>query len=111
MKSLQIVTLAAAATSAWVIYEIFAYIHSSNSNHTSFEPWLLVIVFIPTVVFGVVAIGRRFVAAGLLAMLIGASGLAVLTYIDRTNTMVQYDRWLSRGMPRPHQPSRHVDVR
>src|ERR1051326_3592190 len=102
MKSLQIVTLAAAATSAWVIYEIFAYIHSSNSNHTSFEPWLLVIVFIPTVVFGVVAIGRRFVAAGL---------LAVLTYIDRTNTMVQYDRWLSRGMPRPHQPSRHVDVR
>jgi len=91
------VTLAAAATSAWVIYEIFAYIHSSNSNHTSFEPWLLVVVFVPMFVVGVVAVGRRFVAVGLLAMLLGAGGLAVLTYIDRTNKMVQYDRWLCCG--------------
>ena len=104
MKNLHLLTWAAAATSAWVIYEIFAYIHMSDSNHTGFEPWLLVSVFLPTVVLGVLAFGRRFIVAGLLAMLLGAVGMAVLTYIDRTNTMVQYERWLSRGMPLPDKP-------
>jgi hypothetical protein len=72
--------------------------------------WFLVAVFIPTIVLGAVVIGRRQFVAGVLAISVGASGLALLTYIDRTNTMVQYDRWLSRGMPGPHEPSRHENI-
>ena len=99
-----------ASVSAAAITEIFAYIHASDSNHTAFEPWLLVALFVPTIVMGLVVIKRHIMVAVLL-ITIGSSGLAVLTYIDRTNTMVQYDRWLSRGMPGPHEPSRHQNVR
>jgi hypothetical protein len=111
MKSLGILSWVGGAVSASVICEVVAYIRASDSNHTSFEPWVLVVIFVPTLVVGFVAIWeRRSVLAGVLALLIGVAGLAILTYIDRTNTMVQYDRWLSRGMPLPHQPSRPSDI-
>ncbi len=109
-KLMRILTWAYAAISAAVIWEVVDYIRASDSNHTAFEPWLLVAVFIPTIVFGAVVISRRQFVAGVVAISIGASGLALLTYIDRTNTMVQYDRWLSRGMPLPHEPSRHENI-
>lgn len=103
-RILRILAWVGAVVSALVIWQIVAYIRASDSNHTAFEPWLLVVVFAPTIVFGILSIRRhRAFAAGLLAITLGVAGLVTLTYIDRTNTMLQYERWLSRGMPVPHR--------
>lgn len=111
--------MSAARTLSWIgtalcaaaIFEIGSYIQGSNSNHTSFEPWLLLVVFVPTTIFGVAALRAKPRLAGVFAILIGIAGIAILAYIDATNTMVQYDRWLQRGMPGHHQPSVHSNVR
>jgi hypothetical protein len=103
-RALRILAWTGSVLSACVIWETVTYIRSSDSNHTGVDPWLLAVVFIPTVVLGVVAVkGRRAILTGLVALLIGAGGLAMLTYIDRTNTMIYYERWLDRGMPDPHE--------
>lgn len=100
-RKVPLFALAGAFISALVLAEIYSYIGASDSNHTAFEPWLLVIVFVPTVVLGLLSLRRNSVVAGVLALLVGLAGIATLTYIDRTNSMLQYDRWLSRNMPLP----------
>jgi len=91
----------AAILSGVVLADVHSCIHSSDSNHTAFEPWLLVIVFLPTIALGMFALRRRALVAGTAAVLLGFLGVATLAFIDCTNTMVQYDRWLSRNMPLP----------
>jgi hypothetical protein len=81
--------------------ELLWYLHQNQSNHTAFDPWLLSILFVPTTIAGVIYLSRvrTFAAAGILALTVGILGLAVLFYIDHTNRMLQYERWLQRGMP------------
>jgi hypothetical protein len=104
VKGLKLLTWTSSVISAVVILEIGSYIRASDSNHTAFEPWLLTVVFVPRVILGAVALLRkRALVAGIVALTLGLCGMATLTYIDRTNTMLQYERWLSRGMPLAHR--------
>jgi len=57
-----------------------------------------VIVFLPTIALGMFALRPRALVAGTVAVLLGFLGVATLAFIDCTNTMVQYDRWLSRNI-------------
>ena len=86
--------------SAAVLAGIGFYLHGHDSNHTGHEPWLLLGVFVPTLALGIAALrSRRSRWVALLACLLGSGGIAFLLYLDRFNILLQYDRWLERGMP------------
>jgi|GEM_PF-1629707 hypothetical protein len=99
-RTIRFVCVAGVFLSALVMWELLSYIYSSDSNHTSFEPWLLLVIFGPTAVAGAAGvIRRRSLVASLLALILGLGGTAFLYYIDHNNIMVQYDRWLEKDMP------------
>jgi len=83
-----------------VLAVLTAYWLTNDSKHTSFEPWLLLAVFIPGFVIGstfcVVPSCRPSGAWTFIASLLG---IALLFYLDRSNSLLQYDRWIQRGMP------------
>ena len=93
-------TLLAALFSAAVLAGAWFYLHDHDSNHTGHEPWLLLAVFVPTLALGIAAFrSRRSRWAALLACLLSSGGIVFLLYLDRFNVLLQYDRWLERGMP------------
>jgi len=83
---------------------IVGYAMCNESGHTGANPYLALAVFVPAAVVGVarVTAGRLWrlrAWPGLLAIAIGCAGVALLIYLDRTNTLLQYEVWLARGMP------------
>jgi hypothetical protein len=88
------------ATSASVLTLLVQTVCSHDSNHTGFEPWLLAVVFAPTAALSVLAIrARTSIPVAIFAGLLGVGGIGYLIYIDSTNRLVQYERWIDRGMP------------
>lgn len=72
----------------------------SDSPHTAFEPWLLLAVFVPGfVIGGTLCAVPSCRDAGLWAFVASIFGIALLIYLDRSNSLLQYDRWIERGMP------------
>ena len=76
----------------------------NESGHTSWEPRLLLLIFAPLLLAGLLTFRRDEAASALVwpartAALIGLSGILLIGYLDRTNSLVQYERWLERGMP------------
>lgn len=83
---------------------IVVYATFNSSTHTSWEPFSSLILFVPVSCFGAVsmAIGRRVrgnMLPGACALMIGLAGVGLIFYLDRTDRLVQYERWLDRGMP------------
>ena len=90
----------AAAASLAVLVVLLLYIRGNDSNHTAFEPWLLSTFFVPTIGVSILAFvcgSSRWSA--LVAFCLGFGGMAFLFYLDHFNVMVQYERWIERGMP------------
>ena len=97
---LVVLPLLSGLLSAVVLAGVAFYLHGHDSNHTGHEPLLLLGIFVPTLALGTAAFRRRrFRWGALLACLLGGVGIVVLFYLDRFNILVQYDRWLERGMP------------
>ena len=90
-----------AATASLAVLTVFVfYMHGNDSNHTGLEPWLLSIFFVPTLVVGIRAFVRGSSRWGaLFALCLGFGGMAFLYYVDHFNVMLEYDRWIQRGMP------------
>ena len=82
---------------------LLSYMARNETNHTAFEPWLLSAVFVPTGIAGICLVVRvrRFAFVAIVAVVVSATGMGLLYYIDHTNRMLQYERWLSRDMPLP----------
>ena len=90
----------AGAGSLAVSGALIAYTIRNGSGHTGFEPWLLSVVFVGSLIIGFSALlSSRSRTAAILACVAGIAGLALLFYLDRFNVLLQYDRWLQRGMP------------
>ena len=90
----------ASLTSMAVLGLLVAYVAEKDSNHTALEPWLLTVVFVPTTLLGgVSAFNRDLRFAAAIAIGAGIAGMSCLAYLDITNTLLQYDRWIERGMP------------
>ena len=67
-----------------VIAAILVYANVNGSGHTAFNPYSALMVFGPvTIVVGVV---------------VGVIGSGLLVYLDRSNTLLQYEIWIQRGM-------------
>ena len=76
----------------------------NESGHTGWEPRLLLLIFTPLLLAGLLTFRRDEAASALVwpvrtASLIGLLGVLLIGYLDRTNSLVQYERWLERGMP------------
>ena len=83
---------------------IAGYAARNNSGHTGWEPFTSLILFVPLAVIGAVcfAMRHRFTSIArpsVFALVVGLAGVALIITLDRTNRLVQYDRWIHRGMP------------
>jgi hypothetical protein len=77
-----------------------AYTIHNDSGHTAFDPWLLSLLFVPSLIIGSTALPfRRTRFPAILTLASAIAGLALLFYLDHFNVLVQYDRWIERGMP------------
>jgi len=85
-----------------------AYTLQNTSGHTSFEPRILLLLFVPLMALGSLCFAKRHLLpnisrASLCALAVGFAGttliVTLIVTLDRTNTLVQYERWIQRGMP------------
>lgn len=83
------------------------YLHGNSSNHTGLEfllaLWPLGLALL--LAAGLLCFTKMKLAIAAVALNI----IAILFFlaIDHYNIMVQYDRWLKRGMPAPFEQSIH----
>jgi hypothetical protein len=83
---------------------ILAYTNSNQSHHTGWEPYTAFFLFVPLVLSGLAAVlGRRALPTlyrpGLVAIAVGLLAIVTVIYLDQSNRLVQYERWIQRGMP------------
>jgi hypothetical protein len=95
-------TSAAAGVIAIVL--IGGYAARNDSGHTGWEPFTSFILFVPLAVIGGVLLTLRGLFVGItrpsaFALAVGLAGVILIVCLDRTNRLVQYNRWVQRGMP------------
>jgi len=81
---------------------IAAYCVGNDSGHTGFDPYIALAFYVPFLALGLTEFmdvkgGNRSV--GMLAVAISILGIAFLLFLDMTNTLVGYERWVKRGLP------------
>ena len=80
----------------------FSYLVINKSGHTSFDPYILLIIFIPSILISSYYIfsSDKFISViAILSIATGLTGIILLMYLDFTNSLLQYDIWIKRGMP------------
>lgn len=95
-------TLTGTGLAAWV--GILAYAILNKSHHTGWEPYSALYGFAPLLLLGIFGIlvhkrQPRLRLPGILLIVIGLLGALTIIYFDQSNQLVQYDRWVKRGMP------------
>jgi|TARA_B100000959_G_C14994041_1_gene629320 peptidoglycan/LPS O-acetylase OafA/YrhL len=98
------VVLLATLTGLAAIVGILIYAFQNDSGHTGFDPYTTLVVFVPVVLAGILRLvmQRGNTAArwcALCAVLVGITGVVLLVYLDQSNTLLQYEVWIQRGMP------------
>jgi peptidoglycan/LPS O-acetylase OafA/YrhL len=88
----------AAALGFAAIIAMVAYAASHSSGHTGWEPFTTLWLFIPLAVAGAVSLKKSGRPAAF-ALGIGLAGISLVVCLDQTNRLVQYERWVKRGMP------------
>jgi hypothetical protein len=93
-----------AALGVIAITIIAGYAARNSSGHTGWEPFTSLILFVPLAVVGAVSLALRSRFTGIagpsaFALAVGLAGVVLIVCLDRTNRLVQYDRWIQRGMP------------
>jgi len=83
---------------------IAGYAARNSSGHTGWEPFTSLLLFVPLALGGGLGFALRhrcpgLARAGLGALAVGLAGLVLIITLDRTNRLVQYDRWIQRGQP------------
>jgi hypothetical protein len=90
----------AGGASLAVASALIVYAMRNDSGHTGFEPWLLSLPFVSAFLLGAAGlITRSARRPALFASVAALAGLALLFYFDYCNVLLQYDRWIERGMP------------
>jgi len=85
---------------------IAGYAARNGSGHTGWEPFTSFILFVPLAIVGAICFSMRHRFAGIArpgvcALVVGLAGVALIITLDRTNRLVQYERWIQRGHPAP----------
>lgn len=81
-----------------------SYNYINKTNHTSVDPYIALLIFIPVTLIGLIEFlinlkkkSTRWLA--IVSILIGLAGILLLIYLDKSNTLLQYEVWIKRGMP------------
>lgn len=103
-RFLPFVLWSAAAVGAIAIVLIVGYAARNSSGHTGWEPFASLILFVPLAVVGAVCFAMQHRSIGIARAsvcmsAVGLAGIALIIALDRTNRLVQYDRWIHKGMP------------
>ena len=104
MKFLSFSLWGLTVVSALAIALIVCYAVINGAGHTSWEPLRSLALFVPLAFFGGIGLAARrrtprLVPASLSALLIGLAGITLIVTLDQTNRLVEYHRWIRRGMP------------
>ena len=90
------------ASALALILAIGAYAVLNESSHTGMDPydsyWIFIPLLITGIVFTTVAPNKKR-TDGVWAVTIGLSGILLILYLDRTNALLEYGRWIERGVP------------
>lgn len=86
------------------IAALAAHAVTNSSGHTSLDPWMALLVFLPVALTGLL---NRLTCSeqgcralwGYLAIAAGLAGVLLLAYLDLSGTLLQYEAWIERGMP------------
>ena len=83
---------------------ILGYGLSHESHHTGWEPFTSFFLFVPLIFCGVASVLARrtrpaLIRPGIVAIAVGIIGLLAVISLGQSNRLVQYDRWIQRGMP------------
>ncbi|GFE58822.1 hypothetical protein AOG1_27020 [Geobacter sp. AOG1] len=86
------------------IVVLLAHLRGNNSGHTGMNPYAALLVFAPSLAFGIanMTVNRnswRNLWTGIIPTLSGGFGTAFLIYLDKANVLLQYETWIRRGMP------------
>tara|TARA_B100000959_G_C14828407_1_gene560819 strand:- start:543 stop:872 length:330 start_codon:yes stop_codon:yes gene_type:complete len=86
-----------------VIAAILVYANVNGSGHTAFNPYSALMVFGPVTIVGILHLslircGGIVRWCSILAVVVGVIGSGLLVYLDRSNTLLQYEIWIQRGM-------------
>src|SRR5690348_3965786 len=87
-----------------LIAAIILYTIQNRSGHTGWEPFTSFVVFAPLAAAGGgLFLGRRrwpdVARASVAALVVGVTGMGLVVWLDQSNRLVQYERWLKRDMP------------
>jgi len=87
-----------------VIAAILVYVIMNDSGHTGLNPYSALMVFGPVTIAGILHLS--FIRCcgiarwcSILAIVVGIMGSGLLVYLDHSNTLLQYEVWIQRGMP------------
>lgn len=102
-KFIKSITVAAAAAALLLSSGIIAYTLDNESGHTGIDPYLALVVFVPAAVTGVIQLALSGSLGlprwpGLAAVFFSVFGIGLLVYLDVSNTLLQYEVWVSRGL-------------
>ena len=87
-----------------VLMAVAVYALTNSSGHTSVQPYLGMVVFLPLAAVGLVGLVRGKGSGSMrrmyiAAMIVGLLGAALLVLLDRADILLQYETWIERGMP------------
>ena len=88
----------AAVVGLLAIIAIAGYAFTNSSGHTAWEPFTSLGLFVPLAVAGAAGLKKSGRSAAF-ALGIGLAGISLVVGLDQTNRLVQYERWVMRGMP------------
>jgi peptidoglycan/LPS O-acetylase OafA/YrhL len=79
---------------------LVTFVLTHEGSRTGEDPWMVSMVFVPSLALGGMLVCRDGIRKiALAAMAIGLCGVSYLWYIDHTNALVAYHRWIARGAP------------
>jgi uncharacterized membrane protein len=83
---------------------LLLYSYLNKSGHSGFNPYVALIVFAPSLAFGITNLFTnrnpwKNLWSGIIPTLSGGFGTGLLIFIDKANVLLQYETWIKRGMP------------
>ena len=98
VRSLSLALKVFAVIGVMAIGSICCYAALASSGHTGWEPLIALALFVPLAIAGA-ALVKKVGPPAIFACAVGFAGIALVVYLDQTNRLVKYERWVKRGMP------------
>lgn len=98
-----IIPVLSSMTAFTMLIAIIIYTLTNDSGHTSANPYWALLIFIPTTAFGIIGgtvskLNQSSLWPSAICCIVGLIGCGFLIYLDKSNTLLQYEVWIDRGL-------------